>query len=276
MPLNATEATVENEGCNLHYWYQGSGPLLIMIPGGSGHASQFFPIFPYLSPHLTICSYDRRQMSASTVKEKRPLNPAESARDVIAITQAMGKSRASIFANSGGGIIAFQLAVSYPDALDHVMVHEAPSTVLLDDATFHLDRAFMLMELYRTQGAKAAGEAFRTEMKGYEDYPPRALPNPENMDNFWANEFMQFTIYCPDLRKIVDNRISISVIAGEKSRDAFYARTTFPQSEILGCPRYVLPGNHSGYELEPETFAPELLKAFNDMESRKKIWGHKL
>lgn len=108
--------------------------------------------------------------------------------------------------------------------------------------------------LYRTQGAKAAGEAFRTEMKGYEDCPPRALPNPENMDNFWANEFMQLTIYLPDLRKVLDNKVSISVVAGEKSRDAFYARTTIPQSEILGCPWYVLPGNHSGYELEPDAF----------------------
>ncbi|SLM35687.1 Alpha/Beta hydrolase fold [Lasallia pustulata] len=271
MPFNATKATVENEGCNLHYWYQGSGPLLIMIPGGSGHAAQFFPIFEYLDKHFTICTYDRRQMSASTVKEKAQLNPAQSARDAEAITKAMGKERASIFGNSGGGIIAFQFAVSYPDALDHVMVHEAPSTIFLDDATYHLDRAFMLMELYRTQGAEAAGESFRTEMKGDEDWQSGALSNLKNMDNFWANEFMQFTIYCPDLRKIVDNKVSISVAAGEKSRDAFYARTTFPQSEILACPRYVLPGNHSGYEHEPATFAPELLKAFNDMESRKNI-----
>ncbi|KAI4134263.1 MAG: hypothetical protein LQ347_001669 [Umbilicaria vellea] len=158
-------------------------------------------------------------------------------------------------------MIAFQFAVSHPEALDQVVVHEAPSTILLDDATFHLDRALMLMELYRTQGAKAAGGSFRTEREGYEDCALRALPKSENMNNFWANEFMQFTIYCLDLRKIVENKVSLSVAAGEKSRDAFYARTTFPQSDILGYPRYVLPGNHKGYGLEPEAFALELLKA---------------
>ena len=275
MPFNPTKATVENEGCSLHYWYQGAGPLLIMIPGGGGHGRQFDPIFEYLDSHFTICTFDRRQMSASKVAEPKQLNPAQQARDVIAIIKAMGREKASIFGNSGGGIIAFQFAVSYPEALDHVMAHEAPSTILLDDATFHLNRAFMLLETYLTEGADAAGASFRTEMKGYEEDGTRnlTLAEPENAENFWKNEFMQFTIYCPDLRKIVTNLVSISVAAGAKSRDAFYARTTFPQSEILGCPRYVLPGNHSGYEEEPAVFAPELVKAFADMESRREQRG---
>jgi hypothetical protein len=34
------------------------------------------------------------------------------------------------------------------------------------------------------------------------------------MENFWENEFLQFAIYCPDLRTIVDNKVSIAVAAG--------------------------------------------------------------
>ena len=80
---------------------------------------------------------------------------------------------------------------------------------------------------------------------------------------------MQFTIYCPDMRKIVKKGVSIAVAAGEKSRDAFYARTTLPQAEILLCPRFVLPGHHSGYEAEPAEFAPKLIEAFKHMEMRR-------
>jgi len=33
-------ADLETEGCNIHYWYQGSGPLLLFVPGGNGHGRQ--------------------------------------------------------------------------------------------------------------------------------------------------------------------------------------------------------------------------------------------
>ena len=269
MPFNPAYRKVENEGCDIHYWHQGAGPLLVMIPGGGGHGRQFNAILEYLDKDFTVVAYDRRQMSASKVREPKLLNPAQQARDVIAIIKAMGQDKASIFANSGGGIIAFQFAVSYPEYLEHVIVHEAPSTALLEDSTYHLNRAFMLLEIFRTQGARAAGESFQTEMKGYENSPPLTLVEPENMDNFWKNEFMQFTIYCPDLRKIVKNGVSIAVAAGVKSADAFYARTTFPQAEILQCPRFELPGHHSGYEVEPAAFATELIDAIRHLGTER-------
>lgn len=53
----------------------------------------------------------------------------------------------------------------------------------------------------------------------------------------------------------------IGVAAGIKNEDAFYARTTLLQAEILACPRILLPGHHSGYEAEPEVFAVELIEA---------------
>lgn len=43
MPFEPTRASVLTEGCDLHYWYQGSGPLLVFIPGGGGIGRQFNP-----------------------------------------------------------------------------------------------------------------------------------------------------------------------------------------------------------------------------------------
>ncbi|KGO75158.1 hypothetical protein PITC_058280 [Penicillium italicum] len=265
MPFNSTFDSVFTEGCDLHYWYQGTGPLLVFIPGGGGIGRQFNPLFEHLDNKFTACTYDRRQTNSSTVTKHKLLNPAQQARDVIAICKSLGREKTSIFANSGGGIIAFQFAVSYPEFLDRVIVHEAPTTILLDDATYHLDRAFMLLDIYRAHGVEAAFEAFRTEMKGFEDSPPLAVPSQEDGKNFWENEFLQFTIYCPDLRKIRYNDVSIAVAAGVKSADAFYARTTVPQSAILDCPRFLFPGHHLGYEVEPAIFASELVRAFEKM-----------
>ncbi|KAL4863699.1 Alpha/Beta hydrolase protein [Aspergillus spectabilis] len=269
MPFEPIFASVVTEGCDLHYWYQGAGSLLVFIPGGGGIGRQFNPLFEHLDKHFTVCTYDRRQTNASRVDFSKPLNPAQQARDIIAICKALGRERTSIFGNSGGGVIALQFAVSYPEYLDRVIVHEAPTTVLLDDATYHMNRAFMLLDVYRNSGGEAAMEAFRTEMRGFENSPPLSTPSADDTKNFWENEFMQFTIYCPDLRKIVKNGVAIGVAAGVKSADAFYARTTVPQSEILGCPRFMVPGHHNGYEAEPAAFAAELIKAMQVLEDGK-------
>jgi pimeloyl-ACP methyl ester carboxylesterase len=158
--------------------------LLVFIPGGGGIGRQFNPLFGHLDKTFAVCTYDRRQTNTSTATEHKLLNPAQQVRDVIAICKSLGREKTSIFANSGGGIIAFQFAVSYPGFLDRVIVHEAPTTILLDDATYHLDRAFMLLDIYRTYGVEAAFEAFHTEMKGFEDSPPLAMPSHEDGKTF--------------------------------------------------------------------------------------------
>ena len=269
MALSPTRASVENEGANIHFWYQGKGPLLILIPGGGGHGRQYNNILPFLDKHFTVVAYDRRQMSASKVAEPKPLNPAQSARDVIAIARHLGQEKTSIFANSGGGVIALQFAVSYPEALEHVICHETPTTILLPDATYYLNWCFELLEVYRTHGRKAATMEFTTALKGYADGEALNVTEPQNAELFWKFEFMQFTIYCPDLRKIVENKVSIAVAAGRTSEDAFYARTTFPQSEILGCPRIMMPGHHSGFDAQPEEFATSLIDTLDMLAKRK-------
>jgi hypothetical protein len=59
---------------------------------------------------------------------------------------------------------------------------------------------------------------------------------------------------------------------GEGSGEqAFYVRTTVEQKEILGCERYMLPGNHTGYRYELEAFAMGVLKIFGELEERERM-----
>jgi pimeloyl-ACP methyl ester carboxylesterase len=286
MPFNPTYSSVESEGCDLHYWCQGTGPLVIFVPGGGGIGRQYNRLFEHLDKDFTICTYDRRQTNLSVVKDgvNKQMNIVQQCRDIIAIIKALGKQKASLFANSGGAIIAFQFAVSYPDYLEHVIAHEGPTTVLLDDTTYHVNRAFVLYDMYREKGMTAAAQAFGTEMKGYdaserlkpEDQGGLRRPSPADGMNFWENEFMTFTIYCPDLRKIVENKVSIAVAVGKKSGDAFYARTVIKQAEILGCAQYVFPGHHNGYDSQPVEFAKELKEAYLEMEKKIPRWGEKV
>lgn len=70
-----------------------------------------------------------------------------------------------IFGNSGGAVIAFQFPVSYPEYLDRVIAHEGPTTVLLDETTYHVNRAFEIYNTYREKGALPAFVSFSTELK---------------------------------------------------------------------------------------------------------------
>ena len=268
MASNPIYGTVENEDCELHYWYQGTGPLLIFVPGGGGNGDQYNNIMALLDKRFTVATYDRRQMSSSKAKENKLCNPAQNARDIIAITKAIGRTKTSVFANSGGGILALQLAVSYPEALEHLILHEVPTISLLEDSTFQLDRCFEILETYKKEGIPAAMGLFATQLVGMGS-AGNFKPDVANLHNWFQNEVLVMTIYCPDLRKVVQNKVSVAVMAGEKSKDAFYARTTIKQAEFMQCPRVVVPGAHFGFNFEAEAFAPVLIETLDMLEKKR-------
>lgn len=51
---------VESEGCTLHYRYQGSGPLLVLIAGGGGNSEilEWYPVVAALSLYRRLLSTD--------------------------------------------------------------------------------------------------------------------------------------------------------------------------------------------------------------------------
>lgn len=275
MSFNPTYSTVENEECELHYWYQGTGPLVTFIPGGNGHGRQYNRLMSLISDKYTCVTFDRRQMSASTCKVNKRLSLPQQARDVAAVIKAMNFGKSIIFGSSLGGIIAFQFAIDFPEMVDHLTAHEAPTFSLLPDATKTYELLSSFYDLYLSSGLQAAATSFRATFVGYDDesVPPTQPPEPHNPINFWQNEFYPASFYSPDLRKIAKNGTSVAVIAGRRSRDAWYARTTIEQADILGCVRIVAPGHHQGFEAEPEEFYPVFLKLLEDLKEKKLAKG---
>jgi hypothetical protein len=62
--LNATMATkietLNLPGANLYYEIRGSGPVLLLMPGGPADATAFRSIAGQLAPHYTVVTYDPR------------------------------------------------------------------------------------------------------------------------------------------------------------------------------------------------------------------------
>ncbi|RDW57092.1 hypothetical protein BP6252_13838 [Coleophoma cylindrospora] len=272
MSFNPTYAYTENEGCKLHYWYTGMGPLLVFIPGGSGHGAQYNNIMKILSNTYTCCTFDRRGMSSSTVDgPKKLLSPPNQARDIVAIIKALGFEKASIFANSLGGIFGFQLAVDHPEMIDHLICHETPTAMIIPDGSERFERILLLQQAYRESGLLGASQLYSPKFPGYDDpglEKPESPPT-ENLVNFFENEFLIGSIYNPDWRRVVGNGVSVGVLAGKRSGDSFFARSTVEQAEILGCLRMIVPGHHAGFEVEAEEFAPALTDMINRLEEKR-------
>ncbi len=271
MEFNPTKAIVHNEGCDLHYWYQGQGPLLMFIPGGNGHGRQFNAMMAALSDRFTCATFDRRQMSASQVKVNKKLSPPQQARDIRAIILAMGFDRVILFGSSSGGIFAFQFAHDFPGMVDHLISHEAPTISILPDASEMFEWFLHLLEVHETRGLEQVASEFGERLIGYKDegIPKTVPPEPENPKNFWENEFPVLLGYLPNLWRLKENKISIGVMRGVRCKDAFFARAPEEQAKILECPIFVVPGHHGGFEVETEMFVPRFLEMLDLLERRR-------
>ncbi|KAJ9136701.1 Acetyltransferase/esterase [Pleurostoma richardsiae] len=276
MEFKPTNGVVTSEECDLHYWYQGSGPLITFVPGGNGHGRQYNAIIAALSDRFTCCTFDRRQMSASKVKgTNKILSFPQQARDILAVIKALGFDKSILFCSSLGGIIGFQFAIDHPEAVNHLICHETPTVSLLDDASSLIDYVLGLLNGYRETGdIVAASQGFALLFRGIygddleEGVPPTAAPEPWNAVNFWDNEVIS-SFYVPDFRKIVARKVSIGVMNGESSRDAFYARAVYEQEKVLGCVRMLVPGHHQNFEVQVDKFVPALLQMLGKLEERR-------
>ncbi|TEA11862.1 putative hydrolase [Colletotrichum sidae] len=273
MTFNPTRCIVRNEDCDLHYWHQGRGPLIVFIPGGNGHGRQYDPIMAALSDDgYTCATFDRRQMSASQVARPRRLHPPQQARDVRAVVAALGFEKAVLFGSSAGGVIAFQFALDFPDAVEHIIAHEAPTVLLLPDAGEVFDFLYRLQEVYETEGVAAAAGGFREALLGYDDagVPATVAPEAANRENFWANEFLVLTCYVPSLHRLRENGTSVGLMRGVRSRDAFFARAVEEQAKILGCLKFDVPGHHEGFQVELDAFLPYFVRMLEALEDRRR------
>ena len=128
-----TSGTTTNEGFTLHFTTiipsteeHIKKPLLLFVPGGSGHSTQFLDMMPYLTTKFQPASFSRRQHGLSNPLPGTPyamLNPAQQARDILAVASALGFSSEKIylFTSSSGGIFGLQLAATHPHRIAHLI-----------------------------------------------------------------------------------------------------------------------------------------------------------
>lgn len=109
-------------GSTLHYEERGSGPPLLLVHGTGTYADIWSPVLDGLARSHRVIAYDRRGFAHSSSALGGGL--AEHARDAAALLNALDASPATVVGWSGGGVIALDLAASFPDCVEALVLAE--------------------------------------------------------------------------------------------------------------------------------------------------------
>ena len=271
-PITAKTETLKVPGATIYYEVHGSGPVLLMIPGGPADAGAFRRIAGYLESDYTVVTYDPRGLSHSTLDA--PVNDERIvqifADDAHRLLTATTKEPAFVFGSSGGAVIALELAAHHPEQVRTVVSHEPPAPALQPDPA--RERAAMeeIVRTYRTAGIGPAMQKFmvQTRIRSGPPPPPPGEPTPEmregmaqmtrNMDFWLGHYFLAISAYEPDFDALKAGSSRIVPGVGEESRGELANDGGLNLAKRLGTEAVVFPGAHGGFESHAAEFAARL------------------
>ncbi|KOV69324.1 alpha/beta fold hydrolase [Streptomyces sp. MMG1121] len=226
----------------LHHEVTGSGPVLLLVPGGAGHPMGLGPLTERLAERFTVVTYDPLGLAHGRlglpVPDQRPADWSKGAHRVLETVLPPGE-RAYAFGTSAGGIAVLDLLARCPGRLAGVVAHEPPCVSVLPDGAER--RAELIGQLDGAERPPAEGES--------------ATP----MGVFLAHVLRPFTAYVPSA-PAAGPRLTLA--AGADSRGQLLHRTTEFLAHRLGGAFVEFPGGHLGVLDHPVDCADLLTETF--------------
>jgi pimeloyl-ACP methyl ester carboxylesterase len=255
-------------GASLHYQVGGSGPVLLMIPGGAMDADGFGPIAPILAERYTVVTYDPRGLSRSRLD-----GPFEGdliqvyADDASRLLEAVSSEPAYVFGSSGGAQVGFELVTRRGDQVKTFVAHEPPAEALLPE-----ERQFArsTYDVYKRGGVGPAMQKFVVAigMENEMPPPPQGELTPEmraamarmqsNVVFFLDHMMLTIPTYVPDVAALRAAPTRVVVGVGERSAGQLAHDTGVAMAELIGTEPVPFPGGHGGFMEDPGAFADRL------------------
>jgi pimeloyl-ACP methyl ester carboxylesterase len=259
-------------GARLYHEVAGSGPVLLLIPGGMADADGFAPLAGFLEANYTVVRYDPRGISRSRFDGPVvDVSVEVHADDAGRLLAAIGGEPAYVLGHSGGAVIGLALAVRHSEQVRTLVAHEPPLVELLPEGDERRKAGQEIYETYLREGAGPAMEQFMAAAGMDESSPPVEM-SPEaqefmsqqmarmeqNLDFFFAHYLLPITSYVPDVAALREGSTRVVVGVGEDSVGQETYDTALALAERLGTPAATFPGDHVGMATQPEAFAERL------------------
>jgi pimeloyl-ACP methyl ester carboxylesterase len=132
---------LSHDGADLFYQVEGTGPPLLLIMGLGYPSDMWWRVLPWLTPHFTTVRFDNRGVGRTGPGAERPYSVERMALDARAVLHAAGFARGTVFGVSMGGTIAQELALTYPEAVDRLLLgcsHPGGADVVIDEEALAL------------------------------------------------------------------------------------------------------------------------------------------
>jgi 3-oxoadipate enol-lactonase len=113
---------LNHDGADLFYQVEGEGPPLLLIMGLGYPSDMWWRALPWLTPHFTTVRFDNRGVGRTGPGAERPYSVERMALDAHAVLHAAGFARATVFGVSLGGLMAQELALTHPEAVDRLLL----------------------------------------------------------------------------------------------------------------------------------------------------------
>ena len=271
--------TLKVPGATIYYEVRGSGPTLLIIPGGPQDAGVFAGLAALLADRYRVVTFDPRGNSRSRFDgAPTPLDVDEQADDAAALIRAAGAGPAYVFGTSGGAQIGFSLAARHPELVTALVAHEPPTMLLLDDPGAAVAEEERLHQLYLDEGVDAAMAAFMggNRLDGPEEDDMAGAPAFEmseeeaatfarvsgNFEYWLAHGMRPLSFYRPDVATLRRGAPRVVVAIGDASHGQPIFAMGMAAAEKLGIAPTPFPGDHFGFETHSAQFADRVRAAF--------------
>ncbi|WP_248962426.1 alpha/beta fold hydrolase [Sphaerisporangium perillae] len=260
-------STLEVSGASIYYEVRGEGPVLLLIPGGSGDASGYTLVGRVLADNYTVVTFDPRGNSRSAIHGAlRDQRVEEHAEDAHLLLTEVGAEPAYVFGSSSGALVGLDLAARHPEQVRGLVAHEPPAATLLPDGERWMAFLREVHDLHQSEGAAPAmrkfaeGMGLRPQFEAQGEPPPQVREMLErvgaNMEFFFAHEILSFSRYVPDFDAL--RAVPVVLAGGEESRGQMPYLAGAAVAERLGTQVVHFPGDHVGYTADPLAFAGRL------------------
>jgi proline iminopeptidase len=278
-PLARGEHEVELRGVNIWYLVRGSGPVLLVQPGGAGwggDATIYIETFRPLEAAHTLVHYDPAGIGRSgRAKDPARYTLDEYVEDLEALRQHLGLEALDLAGHSHGGSVALKYALAYPQRVNRLLLLNSSGPFARDpEPEWLAARAGYEAALRRwtATGTRLAPDELHAEFirsflpaLHFHDYEPvrQTVEHLLARTTFSVEPFRQFEreIATFDIRdRVAEVQAPTLIVMGDGDPPDVQEGSYLLNERIQGAQLFVVPGCGHWPAIErPELFFPALL-----------------